>query len=120
VPEAMTGVVPSLIHLHQAELTMWTPRPQHCLLRCVTSNITHRSEVTLAIQWEIGFEIFWLLMPQLRTETVSIPTPRSHCWVLWEEGNGVNGGIYRRWLAGWWALRSVGMETKQWLEENTP
>jgi hypothetical protein len=95
VPEATTGVVPSLVHLHHAELTMWTPRPQHRLLRCVASNITHWSEVTLAFQWEIGYGIFWLLMPQLRTETVSIPTPWSHCLMLWEESNGVNGATYR-------------------------
>jgi hypothetical protein len=95
VPEATTGVVPSPVHLHHAELTMWTPKPQHCLLRRVVSNITHRSEVTLAFQWEIDYEIFWLLMPQLWTETVFIPTPRSHCLMLWEEDNGVNCATYR-------------------------
>jgi hypothetical protein len=58
VPKATIGVVSSLVHLHHAELAMWTPRPQHRLLRRVTSNITHRSEVTLAFQWEIGYEIF--------------------------------------------------------------
>jgi hypothetical protein len=93
VPKATTGIVPSLVNLHHVELIVRTPRPQHRLLLCIDSNITHRSEVTLAFQWEIGFEIVWLLMPQLRTEIVSIPTPRSHCWVLWEEGNGVNAGI---------------------------
>jgi hypothetical protein len=96
VPKATTRVVPSLVHFHHAELTVWTPRPQHRLLRRVASNITHRSEVTLDFQWEIGYEIFWLLMPQLRTETVFIPTPRSHCLMLWEECNGVNGATYRQ------------------------
>jgi hypothetical protein len=86
LPEAMTGVVPSLVHLHHAKLTVWTPSPQHSLLRCVSSNITHRSEVTLGFQWEIGFKIFWLMMLQRRTETVFIPTPRRNCWMLWNEG----------------------------------
>jgi hypothetical protein len=104
VPEATTGVVPSLVHLHHAELTVWTPRPQHCLLRCVSSNITHRSEVTLAFQWEIGFEIFWFVMSQLRTETVFIPTPRSHCLMLWEEGNGVNGATCRQKKEDGWVV----------------
>jgi hypothetical protein len=58
VLEATTEVIPTLVHLHHAELTRWTPRPQHRLLRRVASNITHRSEVTLAFQWEIGYEIF--------------------------------------------------------------
>jgi hypothetical protein len=58
VPEATTEVVPYLVHLHHVELTMRTPRPQHCLLRRVASNITHRSEVSLAFQWEIDYEIF--------------------------------------------------------------
>jgi hypothetical protein len=121
VPEAMTGVVPSLVHLHHLELTVWTPRPQHCLLRCIASNITRRFEVTLAFQREIGFEIFWLLMPQLRTKTMFILTPRSHCLMLWEEGNGLMVlHICRRRVAGWWALRSVGRETKQWLGETHP
>jgi hypothetical protein len=79
VPEAMTEIVLSLVHLHHAKLTVQTPRPQHCLLRCVASNFKHRSEVTLAFKWEIGYEIRRLLMPQHMTETVLIPTPRSHC-----------------------------------------
>jgi hypothetical protein len=58
VLEATTEVIPTLVHLHHAELTKWTPRPQHRLLRRVASNITHRSEVTLAFQWEIGYETF--------------------------------------------------------------
>jgi hypothetical protein len=95
VPEVTTGVVPSLVHLHHAELTMWTPRPLHRLLRHIASNFMHRSEVSRAFQWEIGYEIFWLLMPQLRTETVFIPTPWSHCLMLWEEDNGANGATYR-------------------------
>jgi hypothetical protein len=147
VPEATTGVFPSLVHLHHAKLTVWTPRPQHCLLQCVASNITHWSEVTLAFQWEIGFKILWLVMPELRTEILFIPTPGSHCWMLWEEGNKVNGGTYRKKEVGWvvgpsihgkgnevvtqrkhtlvlWHYRIVGQSirgrgTHQWLGGNT-
>jgi hypothetical protein len=122
VPEVTTKVVPSLVHLHHAKLTVWTPRPQHRLLRCVASNITHRSEVTLAFQWEIGFEIFWLLMPQLKLKPCSSPLHEDivQCCEMKEiEWMVLHIGRRRR-LAGWWALRSVGKETKQWLGENTP
>jgi hypothetical protein len=111
--EATTKVIPSLVHLHHAKLTVWTPRPQHRLLRCVASNFTHQTEVILAFEWEIGFEIWRLLMPQLRTEIVFIPTPRSHCWMLWEEGNEVNGATYRqKKKVGWVVDRSACISNK--------
>jgi hypothetical protein len=107
VPKATTGVIPSLVHLHHAELTVWTPRPQHCLLRCVASNITHQSEVTLAFQWEIGFEIFWLLMPQSRTKLCPSPLHEAiiECcekkpmeWmVVYIEGGWLGGGPFDLW-----------------------
>jgi hypothetical protein len=82
VPEATTGVVPSL-HLHHAKLTVWTSRPQHRLLRCIASNITNikkqsESLITLSPQLSIGakrVEINEILTMKLRTGRASLLRP---------------------------------------------
>jgi hypothetical protein len=79
--EEMAGVVQSLVNLHHAKHTVWTPWPQHRLLGCIASNFTYGSEVTLTFQWEVFLEIWIFLTPQLRTETMFIPTLGSHCWM---------------------------------------
>jgi hypothetical protein len=47
MPEASTGVVPSLVNLHHTELIVCTTWQVHRLIWCILSDITYGFEICL-------------------------------------------------------------------------